>query len=110
MATLKHPGKGRTVVVPDGTVGYYTEHGWEVVDGTPVPESTPQGPESEGPSKSWKVDQLKAYAEEHGIDLGGATKKDDLLSAIEAAAAASAEDEDGDDEESGEPSGSGDSE
>lgn len=32
--------------------------------------------------------QLKAYAEENGIDLGGATKKADVLAAVKAASAA----------------------
>ena len=31
------------------------------------------------------VDELKAYAAEHNIDLTGASKKDDILAAIQAA-------------------------
>lgn len=38
---------------------------------------------SETPDKSWKVPELKAYAAEHDIDLGDATKKEDVLAAIE---------------------------
>ncbi|WP_280389307.1 Ish1 domain-containing protein [Nocardia wallacei] len=34
------------------------------------------------PSESWTVAELKAYADEHGIDLGEATKKADILAAI----------------------------
>jgi hypothetical protein len=34
------------------------------------------------PDKSWKVDELTAYASERGIDLGNATKKDDILAVI----------------------------
>ncbi|MFC9786438.1 hypothetical protein [Rhodococcus sp. NPDC127528] len=37
-----------------------------------------------GPSDSWKVPELKAYAAEHGIELGEATKKADILAAIAA--------------------------
>lgn len=40
---------------------------------------------SESPDKSWKVDELKAYASEKSIDLGAATKKEDILAAISAA-------------------------
>jgi hypothetical protein len=35
------------------------------------------------------VPQLKAYATENDLDLGGATKKDDVLAAIAAAQAPS---------------------
>lgn len=38
---------------------------------------------SETPDKTWKVAELKAYATEHQIELGDATKKDDVLAAIE---------------------------
>lgn len=78
--TLKHPGKGRTVVVPDNVAESYISQGW-VVPGSPAPAE-----QDSAPSKSWKVDELKAYAEENSIDLGGATKKADILTAIEAAA------------------------
>lgn len=43
----------------------------------------------------WKVAELKAYAEENGVDLGEATKKDDIL-ALLSAAAESDKDSDGD--------------
>lgn len=39
----------------------------------------------ETPDKSWKVSDLKAYAEWNGIDLFDSTKKDDILAAIEIA-------------------------
>jgi len=32
-----------------------------------------------------KLDELKAYADEHGIDLGDASKKADVLAAVKAA-------------------------
>jgi hypothetical protein len=35
------------------------------------------------PDKTWKNDDLKAYAAEHSIDLGDASKKEDYLAAIE---------------------------
>ena len=37
------------------------------------------------PSESWKNAQLKAYAAEHGIDLGDASTKAEYLAAIVAA-------------------------
>jgi hypothetical protein len=37
---------------------------------------------SETPDKGWKVDDLKSYATEHDIDLGDATKKEDILAVI----------------------------
>ncbi|WP_404474833.1 hypothetical protein [Microbacterium aerolatum] len=87
--TLKHPGKGRTVVVPDAVAESYISQGW-VVPGSPAPAE-----QDSAPSKSWKVDELKAYADENGIDLGDATKKADILAAIETAAS-SEEDDDAD--------------
>jgi hypothetical protein len=54
-----------------------------------VAEVAPAFPEGE-PAKAWTVTQLTAWAAEHAVDLGGATKKDDILAAIEAAQAAPA--------------------
>lgn len=39
---------------------------------------------SDSPDSTWKVAELKAYADENGIDLDGATKKDDVLAVITA--------------------------
>lgn len=39
------------------------------------------------PLNELKVDELKAYAEEHNIDLGGAEKKADILKVIQEAEA-----------------------
>ena len=38
---------------------------------------------SQAPDKSWTVAELKAYAEENSVDLGDATKKEDIVAAIE---------------------------
>ena len=59
-----------------------------LVAGGFIGEDAPPTPavEAEGaPDESWKVAQLKAHAAEQGIDLGDATKKDDILAAIVAA-------------------------
>jgi hypothetical protein len=44
-----------------------------------------EGDEDDGSLSSMKVDDLKALAEEEGIDLGDATRKADIVSAIELA-------------------------
>jgi len=77
MGALIHP-KGQTVTVPAETEAYYLDKGWTRAGTKPV-EPTP---ESVGPDKSWKNEDLVTYAAEHSIDLDGATKKDDLLAAI----------------------------
>lgn len=46
---------------------------------------------SESPDSTWRVADLKAHAADHGIDLGEATKKDDILTAITAAGSGSGE-------------------
>lgn len=52
--------------------------GWKLA-GAPAPR--PEG----APDASWKVADLKAHAEENDIDLGEATKKEDIVAAITAA-------------------------
>ena len=89
-------GKGRKVTVPDAVADSYISQGW-VVPGSPAPAEQ----ESFDISKL-KVAELKAYADEHGIDLGEATKKADILTAIEAAVSTEEDaDADADDGEAG---------
>lgn len=76
--TLTHP-KGRSVTVPDETVESYTKFGWTVAGSAPV--ETVEVPDGD-PTGDWKVAQLKAYAESNGVDLGDATKKDDILAVL----------------------------
>lgn len=73
-ARLTNTATGVTVVVDDALAA--TLGGEWQAEGA-LPSGTP--------GKSWKVPQLKAYAAEHDIDLGGATTKDDILAAITAA-------------------------
>lgn len=76
MADYIHTESGARVSVADGKeLGV----GFTPVDGTKPAER------SETPDKTWKVAELKAYADEHGIGLGEATKKDDILAVIGAA-------------------------
>lgn len=46
--------------------------------------------EAEPNFSTMKVDELRAYADGKGIDLGDATKKDDIIKAIKAKSAAPA--------------------
>ena len=48
-------------------------------------DDDPADPDPAKPDGDMTVDELKAYAAEHGIDLTGASKKDDILAAIQAA-------------------------
>lgn len=53
-----------------------------------APQDAPEVEElvaaSTAPDASWTVKNLRTYASEHGIDLGGATLKEDVLKAIAA--------------------------
>ena len=81
MAEYIHTQSGARVSVADGKeLGV----GFNLVDA---------GERSETPDKAWKVAELKAHADENGIDLGDATKKDDILAAIEAAGEEADDDE-----------------
>lgn len=77
MARLRNIKSGAIVNVPDEKAIRLGSE-WEPADGS---ERTPA--RSETPDKSWKVDELKAYADDNSIDLGDATKKDDVIAAIE---------------------------
>lgn len=77
MARLKHAVSGVIVSVADEKVSRLGAE-WQPADGSS------SGSRSESPDKSWKVADIRAFADERGIDLGDATKKDDLLAAIEA--------------------------
>jgi len=76
MPTFKSVYGTATAEVDDANVDAYIAAGWQLVE----PEELPR--------KAWKVGELVAYAEQHSIDLGDATKKDDVLAAIEAYEAA----------------------
>lgn len=55
-------------------------------DATPSTGSVASARPDDEPTEKWKVDELKAYAAERNIDLGGATKKADILKALAEAA------------------------
>ena len=78
MATLQHPTTRQTVSVPDATVDDYLERGW-LRPGDAAASTLP--------TADWTNDQIRAYADTHGIDLTGARVKADMLDAITAATA-----------------------
>ena len=58
----------------------------KVADVAPAKPADPAPPAPPAdPIDAMKVDELKAYAAEKGFDLGGATKKADMIAAIAAA-------------------------
>lgn len=57
-------------------ISYFRRHGYEVVDGS-----------SDKPLDKRTKAELEAYAAEHSIDLGDASKKADVLAVIAAAEA-----------------------
>ena len=93
MAEIRTPVEGFTgvsagVSFTDGVghtddvaaLAYFRGAGYEVVEDDEPEVEIPEG----DPSESWKVDQLKAYAADKGIDLGDATKKADILAVLTA--------------------------
>lgn len=77
MARLTHATTGVTVDVADALVERLGRE-WK-----------PEGAVPEGaPSEAWKLADLHAYAQEHDVDLNGATKKADIVAAITAASEA----------------------
>lgn len=76
MSKFQNISTGVVVSVADSKDERFAS-GWKPYDGTD------SAPTSDTPDKSWKVADLKAYAEEKNVDLGDATKKEDILAAIE---------------------------
>lgn len=66
-------GVGETDSIP--ALEYFERHGYTIET---VEQPFPKG----APTKSWKVDELKAFAETHGLDLGDAKTKDEILEAL----------------------------
>ena len=78
MASLTR--NGRSITVPDDSVDYYIGKGWSSPELAPegVPIEFPEG----DPSMDWKLAQLTAYATIHGLELGDAKTKAELLAVI----------------------------
>lgn len=76
MGKFVQDGTGIVVYVDDSKDHRFTS-GWRR-DGE---KSNPA--KSETPDKSWKNEDLVTYTNENSVDIGDATKKEDLLAAIE---------------------------
>ena len=90
MPRLRSSNSGVIVSVSDETAKLLDSE-WTPADGSAA---------SEAPDKSWKVGDLKQYAVDNDIDLGGATKKDEILEVITAAGNPDEADDESDESES----------
>lgn len=85
MATLTNAA-GAVVTVPDTEVDFYRGDGWYLPGEANTPAAGDSPPaDSATPDSTWAIADLKTFSEEHGIELGRAKKKDDILAAIAAA-------------------------
>lgn len=80
MAARYQGPDGTVITTPAGGGHALIALGWEPLDPPEESDATeiPDGP----PTTSWKIPQLKAYADEHEIDLGAAKKKDEILAVL----------------------------
>lgn len=92
MAEIHTPVKGFTgkvagVQFTDGVgettdtaaLAYFERHGYTLVPKEQEPDQLyPEG----DPIEKWTVDQLKAYAADHDIDLTGVSGKDNVVAAV----------------------------
>lgn len=67
--------------------GVFETNDKEIADRLAALGHTLTGEADAKPLDEMKVDELKAYAAEHNIDLGDATKKADILKIVQEAAA-----------------------
>ncbi|WP_406262562.1 hypothetical protein OIA45_39740 [Streptomyces chartreusis] len=78
--------EGRTYRVGDQVPRELAEQlltgGYAVSGESETPPPAPADPEADKPLEKYTVEQLKAFAAEHKIDLGDAAKKAELLDAI----------------------------
>lgn len=91
MPRIRNKVTGAVMTVPEATA---TRLGSGWVDADKVQRSSE-------PDKTWKVDELKAYAAENGIDVSEAKNKGEILEAIANAGDAGGEgdgDSDGNDD------------
>lgn len=81
MALMQSPHGGKAHQIKRAGVQALVNLGWEVLEPDEPEPTAPEIPEGD-PDDSWSVKQLRAYAREHDVDLGGATRKDDILDAL----------------------------
>jgi hypothetical protein len=78
-----HVGPNGAVFVPDDRLDEaYVALKVKRGDWKPAPVSAPAAAPEGAPAAKWTTKQLTAFAEANGIDLGGATKKDDILAIL----------------------------
>jgi hypothetical protein len=65
----------------EGALGYFARHGYTVGETEKQEVKIPEGK----PTDVWTNAQITAWAAAHEVDLGDASKKADMLAAIEAA-------------------------
>ena len=86
---IAHPQTHEPVVLlegteaPDWAVGAIGNPAVVEQGDTPAADGPGVG-EDDTPAEDWRLEELKAYAEAHQIDLDGARSKADVLAAIEA--------------------------
>lgn len=77
---------GQAIINECPLVGWFREHEGYSVKEVPEPKDpTDEESKEKDPFDSMKVEELKEYAAENGIDLGDATKKADIIAVIKAA-------------------------
>lgn len=74
---------GRKMEVPEHFIGH-PKLGRDLALTPSQRDQAAELPEGE-PTEEWTVKQLEQYARNHQVDLAGATRKVDILTAIEAA-------------------------
>lgn len=80
VVTMHHPLSGQTQRASRRAYDdVWQAEGWQLVSSE---EWTPE--EVAKPIDKMKLDELKAHAEEHQIDLGEASKKEEILAVIKA--------------------------
>lgn len=81
VVTMHHALSGRTQRASRAAYdNVWAGEGWTIVSSEQWEPA-----DAEKPIDKMKVDELKAHADKNGIDLGEATKKEDILAAIEVA-------------------------
>jgi len=74
---------GVVVSVPEGYL--VPDAVLDAFHGKSKDKEAPAEPDADTPTSDWKNADIEAWAEDHGVDLGGATKKADMLDAIASA-------------------------
>lgn len=77
---VRNPTTGRVEHVPS----HFLDNPVLLAGREPVPADAPPSEGGSVPSEKWLKADLEKYADDHGIDLAGASTKADMVAAIEA--------------------------